>query len=162
MLDKTLKDVKTVSVRIIDTASDTPLCQFTPAFGGEHTAMFLMRVTREDQNWTMSIIEDIDHTAWDFDTLIPEIKEYSRDLCPGIEINSRECITIMRESDVIRVKDSENNASLTDRTFVFGLEWDVTNGENIDLDASEICLDPSLNLVEVISYTNLCSSNKSI
>ena len=62
-LDKTLKDVKTASVKIIDTASDTPLCQFTPAFGGEHTAMFLMRVTREDQNWTMSIIEDMDHTG---------------------------------------------------------------------------------------------------
>jgi len=161
-LDKTLKDVKTASVRIIDTASDTPLCQFIPAFGGEHTAMFLMRVTREHQNWTMSIIEDMDHTARDFGTLIPEIKGYSRDLCPGIEINPRERIAIMRKGGVIRVKDFENSTSLTDRTLVFGLAWDVTNGENIDLDASAICLDSSLNLVEIISYKNLCSSNKSI
>ena len=58
--------------------------------------------------------------------------------------------------------DFENSTSSTDRTLVFGLAWDVTNGENIDLDASEICLDPSLNLVEVVSYTNLCSSNTSI
>ena len=94
--------------------------------------------------------------------MIPEIKEYLRDLCSVIEINPRECIIMMRKGGVIRVKDSENSALLTDRTFVFGLEWDVTNGENIDLDASEIWLDPSLNLVEVVAYKKLCSSNKSI
>jgi len=102
--DKTLKDVKTASVSVMDTTSGTPLCQFIPGLGEEHTAMFLMRLTREQQGWTMSIIEDMDHTARDFGSLIPEIKGYSRDLFPDIVINPRERIAIMRKGGVIQVR----------------------------------------------------------
>jgi len=160
---KTLKDVKTASVNVMDATSATPLCRFIPGFGENYTAMFLMRVTREQrrENWSMSIIEDMDQTARDFGSLIPEIKGYSRDLCPGIVINPRERIAIMRKGGVIRVKDYSNGAPL-DQMLCFGLAWDITNGRNIDLDASAICLDSSLHVVEIISYSNLRSSNGSI
>ena len=45
---------------------------------------------------------------------------------------------------------------------VFGLAWDVTNGVNIDLDASAICLDRSLNVVDIISFKKLKSDDRAI
>lgn len=44
----------------------------------------------------------------------------------------------------------------------FGLAWDVTNGVNIDLDASAICLDSSLDVVDIVSYQKLTSSDGAI
>ncbi len=44
----------------------------------------------------------------------------------------------------------------------FGLAWDVTNGVNIDLDASVICLDASLNVVDIVSYSHLRSKDNAI
>jgi len=101
---KTLKDVKNASVRVMNTKSKTLLCQFLPGLGEDHTAMFLMRVTRNRDDWTMTIIEDMDHTARDFGSLIPEIKGYSRDICPSVVVNPRERVAVMRKGGAIRVK----------------------------------------------------------
>jgi len=108
----------------------------------------------------VSIIEEV-ASARDFGTLIPEIKGYSRDICPGIVINPRERIAILRNGEAIRVKDYGKGASL-DQKLVFGLAWEITNGKNIDLDASAICLDSALNLVEIISFNHLRSNDGSI
>lgn len=40
-------------------------------------------------------------TARDFGTLIPEIKGYSRDLVPGIQINPTERVAIMRKGGAV-------------------------------------------------------------
>jgi len=159
--NKTFRDVKSASVRVMNTASKTLLCQFLPGLGADDTAMFLMRVTRNRNarnrnDWTMTIIEDMDRTARDFGSLIPEIKSYSRDICPNVVVNPRERVAMMRKGGAIRVKDYNNGASF-DQDLVFGLAWDITNGKSIDLDASAICLDSDLNLVEIISYRKLCS-----
>jgi len=103
----------------------------------------------------------MDHTARDFGSLIPEIKGYSRDICPNVEVNPRERIAVMRKGGAIRVKDYSNGASF-DEDLVFGLAWDITNGKNIDLDASVICLDENLDVVDIISYQKLCSDCGSI
>jgi len=42
------------------------------------------------------------------------------------------------------------------------LAWDVTNNQKIDLDASAICLDESLELLEIIAPKKLASPNMSI
>jgi len=44
----------------------------------------------------------------------------------------------------------------------FGLAWDITDGQNIDLDASAIYLDSNLNEVEIVSYSHLTSNNGAI
>jgi len=158
--NKTLKDVNNASVKVVDKTSNTTLCQFIPGLGADYTAMFLMRITRDRMDWSMSIIEEV-ASARDFGTLIPEIKGYSRDICPGIVINPRERIAILRKGEAIRVKDYGKGAPL-DQNLVFGLAWDVTNGQNIDLDASAICLDSSLNELEIISFNHLRSNDGSI
>merc|ERR1712045_398818 len=130
---------------------------------GEHTAMFLMRLMRDEVgNWKMTIIEDTDHTARDFGSLIPEIKSYSRDIVPNIHVDHRERIAIMRKGSAIRVCDYCNVKGSLPTKEVFGLAWDVTRGVNIDLDASAICLDRSLNLVDIVSYSKLKSDDGAI
>jgi len=102
--EMTLQDVKTASVKVIDTKSNVSLCQFIPGLGKKHTAMFLMRFTRERSHWTMTIIEDMT-SARDFGTLIPEIKGYSNDICPDIKINPREAVAVMRKGELKGMRD---------------------------------------------------------
>jgi len=120
-----------------------------------------MRVTRVEKDWTMTIIEDMHRTARDFGTLIPEIKGYSRDLCPEIEINPRERIAMMRKGRSIQLKDYINGVP-GDQTLVFALAWDITDDQKIDLDASAICLDESRELLEIIAPKKRASTNSSI
>jgi stress response protein SCP2 len=63
--DKSFLNVKSASVSVVNTATKCSLCKFTPALVGDNTAMFLMRVMRKDTGlgWTMTMIEDTDHTG---------------------------------------------------------------------------------------------------
>lgn len=163
---KTFKNCESASVLVSDMTSVrevVPLCQFTPCFVGEHTAMFLMRLMRDDfGSWKMTIIEDTDHTARDFGSLIPEIKSYSRDIVPNIHVDPRERIAIMRKGSAIRIADYCDVKGTIPERVVFGLAWDVTNGTNIDLDASAICLDHSRNPVDIIFFRKLKSDDGAI
>jgi len=162
--NRTLVDVQSALVTVMDASNNFPICNFRPSVGGDFTSMFLMRLARDRSNaggWIMTIIEDFDHTARDFGALIPEIKSYSRDLIPGIKINPKEYIALMKKGEAIRI----NDYMLEDETLhrlVFGLAWDVTNGRNIDLDASVICLDAHLSVVDIVSYQQLRSFDGSI
>jgi len=153
---KTFADVESAEVIVKDSQFD--LCRFVPTFAGSHTSMFLMRIARDGGAgvWKMTIIEDTDHTARDFGTLIPEIKGYSRDLVPGIQINPTERVAIMRKGGAVCL-EGKLPESLT-----FGLAWDVTNGVNIDLDASAICLNSSLAPVDIVWFRKLTSDDRAI
>jgi len=164
-LGKSFEDVKSASVSVMNDSTKSVLCNFTPSLVGDHTAMFLMRIMRKDSGhgWIMTIIEDTDHTARDFGTLIPEIKGYSKDFAPGLVINPRERIALMRKGGApIRLRDYASPNQPVPNKVTFGLAWDITNGRNVDLDASAICLDASFRLVEVISYKKLRSDDYAI
>ena len=62
---KSFEDVKSASVRVFDKKSLCNLCTFTPSLVGDNTAMFLMRMSRQDTGygWKMTVIEDTDHTG---------------------------------------------------------------------------------------------------
>jgi stress response protein SCP2 len=58
---RTLSDVKSASVEVMDGSSGSLMCRFTPAITGENTAMFLMRIARDTQDigtWKMKIIDE--------------------------------------------------------------------------------------------------------
>ena len=99
--------------------------------------------------------------ARDFGALVPEIKGYSRDIIPGIKVNPKERIAILKKGEAIQINDYIIHEEPLHR-LVFGLAWDITNGRAIDLDASAICLDANLNVVDIISYQQLRSMDGSI
>merc|ERR1712038_2078972 len=116
------EQVQSAIVKVSDEKKNV-LCMFRPSLVGDHTAMFLMRIMRKDYNsgWVMTAIEDTDHTARDFGTLIPEIKGYCRDFAPNIAINPTERIAIMRKGGAIRLRDySSPNQPFPDKV-TFGL-----------------------------------------
>ena len=100
--------------------------------------------------------------ARDFGSLIPEIKGYSRDFVPGITINPNERIAIMRKGGAIRLRDFSSPNQPVPKKVTFGLAWDITNGRNVDLDASAICLDSSLNLVDIVFFKKSYSDDHAI
>lgn len=162
--EKSFDDVKSASVSVMNESTRCDLCNFTPSLVGDHTAMFLMRIMRKNtgHGWTMTIIEDTDHTARDFGSLIPEIKGYSKDFAPGIVINPRERIALMRKGGAIRLRDyASPNQPIPDKV-TFGLAWDITNGKNVDLDASAICLDSSFRPIDTIYFQRLRSRDNAI
>ncbi len=163
-LNKSFEDVKSAMVSVENFTTKCTLCNFTPSLVGDNTAMFLMRLLRNDDgDWMMTIIEDTDHTARDFGTLIPEVKGYSKDFAPAAVINPHERIAIMRKGGApIRLRDYGTANQPIPYKVVFGLAWDVTNGRNIDLDASVICLDSSLRTIEIVYFRKLRSKDGAI
>jgi len=162
---KSFEDVNSASVAVVNDSTKCTLCNFTPSLVGDHTAMFLMRIMRKDtgHGWILSIIEDTDHTARDFGSLIPEIKAYSKDFAPGIVIDPRERIALMRKGgSPIRLRDYSSPNQPVPNKVTFGLAWDITNGRNVDLDASAICLDASFRPVDTIYFRKLRSYDNAI
>jgi tellurium resistance protein TerZ len=160
---KTFKDVRSAKARFIATETRQGICSYVPhEMGGENTALFLCRLSRQaTTSWVLTPIEEGDKCARDFGSLIPEIKGYTRDLIPDIIINPQERIAIMRKGGTIRVSDYVPGGKIPAQVS-FGLAWDVTNGVNIDLDASAILLDSNYQLLDLVSFKQLVSKDGSI
>ena len=91
---------------------------------------------------------------------VPEIKLYTKDLVPNITYAPSDRVAILRKGGVMRVSDYGPGG--VPAQLVLGLAWDVTNGVNIDLDASAILLDASLQQVDLVFFGKLGSSDGSI
>mmetsp|Transcript_7384 Transcript_7384/g.11105 ORF Transcript_7384/g.11105 Transcript_7384/m.11105 type:complete len:620 (-) Transcript_7384:484-2343(-) len=164
---KTFANVTSALVRVTDMKTGTLMCKIAPSLAGESTALLLFRLSRDLSNaggWVLSVIGDTHNTARDFGMLIPSIKGLTRDLVPHVSINPLERIALMSKGGAIRVRDFSGKSDGEDMPskLTFGLAWDITNGRNIDLDASAICLDKSRKCVELIFFRNLRSANGSI
>jgi len=156
-------DVKSARMRLVEWNSGKELCRYMPAMSGAHTALFMCRIARDGASWVLSMIGEFDHTARDFGTLIPEMKMYMSDLVPGITVSHHDRIAVMRKGGNIRLRDycaPSNSPDYPDITL--GLFWDVTNGVNIDLDASIIMLDMNLRQIDLVFFGKLRSSDGSI
>mmetsp|Transcript_28177 Transcript_28177/g.40815 ORF Transcript_28177/g.40815 Transcript_28177/m.40815 type:complete len:624 (+) Transcript_28177:142-2013(+) len=163
---KTFANVTSALVRVTDKRTGALMCNIVPSLAGESTALFLFRLARDTRNrcWALSVIGEGHDTARDFGVLIPEIKNFSRDLVPHISVNPYERVALLSKGGAVRVRDfagvSEGGKVPSEMTF--GLAWDVTNGVNIDLDASVVCLSQNLGVVEIVYYGRLNSNNGSI
>ena len=124
--------------------------------------MFVARVARPSaaSPWSLQAIGEFDHTARDWGTLVPEAKGYCADLVRGIRVDANERVAIMRKGGVVRVTDYCPGG--VPASLVLGLAWDVTDGVNIDLDASAILLDAQLKQIDVVFFGKLASSDGSI
>lgn len=160
--------ITSARVRISSGASGLGLCAFRPAYEGENTALFCMRITRSfrkgkfGKSWSLSTIGDVNPSARDFGSLIPEIKGYCRDLFPNLDIDPSERVAVMNKETTIRIKDYAPTRDKLPSVLAMGLAWDVTNGVDIDLDASAVCLDKNLNLVDMVYFKHLRSEDGAI
>mmetsp|Transcript_12544 Transcript_12544/g.25488 ORF Transcript_12544/g.25488 Transcript_12544/m.25488 type:complete len:632 (-) Transcript_12544:150-2045(-) len=162
---RSFADVKSARMRLVDCGSGAEMCRYVPATKGAHTALFFARVARgmAGTDWQLSTIGEVDHTARDFGSLVPEIKAYMQDIVPGVQVDMHERIALMRKNGVVRIKDYFG--AVGSQPLVFGLAWDVTEGVKIDLDASAILLstDPAgYKLVDIVYYGKLVSSDGSV
>ena len=157
------RDVKTAKLRLVDWTTGAETCRFMPAMTGAHTALFLARIARKtpDAPWYMQAMGDFDHTARDWGTLIPECKLFCTDLIPGLKVDAAERVAVMRKGGTIRLSDFGAGQAVPS-DLVLGLAWDVTDGQNIDLDASAIVLDGNLKTLDIVFFGNLRSHDGSI
>ena len=160
--------ITSARVRVAAGASGVGLFAFRPAYEGSNTALFCMRISRSFKKgkfgkaWSLSTIGDVDITARDFGSLIPEIKGYCRDLFPNLDIDPNERVAVMNKETTIRVKDYAPTRDKLPSVLAMGLAWDVTDGVDIDLDASAVCLDKNLNLVDMVYFKHLRSEDGAI
>lgn len=162
--------VTSARVRISNGFSGVALCCYRPAYEGENTALFVLRIARKSTNgrfgkgggWSLGTIGDTDTTARDFGSLIPEIRGYCRDLLPDMDIDPNERIAVMNKGMTVRVKDYSPQRNVLPNVLAMGLAWDVTDGVNIDLDASAVCLNARLNVVDLVYFKSLHSADGAI
>ena len=161
-LGKTFDDVKSAQARFISTETRQGICRYVPHTMGEgQTALFLARISRQGSSWSLTPIEEGDKYARDFGTLIPELKGYTRDLVPDLVVNPQERIAVMRKGGTIRVSDYVPGGKIPANVSL-GLAWDVTNGVNIDLDASAVMLDANFKLLDIVYFKQLTSKDGSV
>ena len=69
----------------------------------------------------------------------------------------------MRKDCAVPLRDycSSPNQSVPERV-TFGLAWDITDGKNVDLGASAICLNASFEVVDIVSDSKLTSDDYAI
>ena len=157
----TFLNVQSAKVQVLELERSVGICQFIPSNFGANTAMFLFRITRRgDGKWVLSVIEDFDSRCRCFGALIPEIKSYTSDLIPDIVVDRKERMAILRKGARIRVRDFARGK--IPKWVAFGLKWDVTDGVNIDLDLSAICLAKDLRPLDIVYFKQLRSRDKSI
>ena len=164
------------------------LCTFSPSDhrnSGDATAMFMLRLARDKpealpkptdygwdddsgyssqcSTWTLTPMEKTHPTARDFGALIPHAVMYTRDLIPHATVDPTERVAILRKGgNHIRVQDYCRDHKMPEKV-TFGLAWDVSDDADfIDLDASAICLDANLNLIDMIWWKQLHSKDYNI
>lgn len=159
---KTFNDVRSTQARFISTETKQGICCYSAhSMGQGNTALFLARIFRNASSWVLAPIEEGNKYARDFGTLIPEIKSYTRDLVPGITVNPHERFAVMRKGGAIRLTDYVPGGKIPTHLSM-GLAWDVTNGANIDLDASAVMLDANFSLIDLVFFRQLVSKDGSI
>jgi len=165
--DRKISDIQSATLRVYDVSRGSrTLCTFTPGrdkMSQDATAMFMVRLSRKPQGstWILSPIEDTHPTARDFGSLLPFMKSYTRDLLPNIVVDPTERVAILQKGGAIRLSDYSPHGQVP-RVVRFGLAWDLSNGKNIDLDASAVCLDKSLNLMDQVWFKQLRSVDGAI
>lgn len=97
---RSFADVKSARMRLVQWESGAELCRFVPAMKGAHTALLMARVARHGGGWVLSAIGEVDHTARDWGTLLPEFRLYMGDLCPGITASPEQRIAVMRKGGI--------------------------------------------------------------
>jgi tellurium resistance protein TerZ len=85
----------------------------------------------------------------------------SRDIIRGIVVNPDERTALLRKNDVVRAADYVPGGRMPGWV-TLGLAWDVTDGVQIDLDVSVVCLDGDLNCVDLVHYGKKRSNDGSI
>ena len=78
---------------------------------------------------------------------------YMTDIVPGLVPDPNAKVAVMRKSGHVKLNDYSVGGVANEVTF--GLAWEVTDGVNIDLDASAIVLNAQLGSVDTIWYRNL-------
>lgn len=66
---------------------------------------------------------------------------------------------VLHNHQAVKIADPYDNIP---DVFTMGLAWEMTGGRNVDLDASCIMLDGNLNLVDLVYFSKLSSSDGSV
>ena len=74
---------------------------------------------------------------------------------PGLVPDPRAKLAVMRKGGTIALSDYGVGGPAPP-ALTFGLAWDITNGKDIDLDASVICLDANLRAVDLVFFQARC------
>jgi len=82
------------------------------------------------------------------------------DLVPGLVSKPEDRVAIMRKGGRVRLADY--CTGFPPPVVTCGLAWDVTDGINIDLDASIIVLDANLRVLDIVFFGKLQSSDGAI
>ncbi len=161
---KTFSSVKSVYAHIYNISEREPIGRLTPYLDEDHSAVFLMRISRNVTyyGWNISIIGETDKTGRDFGSLIPEIKSYSRDIVPGIRVGLNDRIALMRKGGVIRLADYTLTKTIPE-VVIMGISWEIAKGyQKIDLDVSAVCFDVNCIEVDMVHIQKLLSDDASI
>ena len=93
--------------------------------------------------------------------LIPSMKNIlgSSMLVPGLRGSPRDRVAILSKGQSFKIADTCDDMP---DVWTLGLYWDVTNGKDIDLDASVIIMDRQAQVIDLVYFRKLTSKDRAI
>lgn len=130
-------DVSQSHCRVVDCATGSEHSRLKLGALGNRTAVTLVRLHRDSSSrtgWAIGAVAAVDSHARSWGFLVPQMKDLlGFDLVPGLKGAKKDRIAILSKGQSFKIADTCE--SLPD-LWCLGLFWNVTQGVNIDLDAS--------------------------
>jgi stress response protein SCP2 len=132
------------------------MCRFNlPLDKEHHTAVnfcLLHRDAVHDNTWAVKTLGVTDAHSRNYGMMIPQMKTQLKSFVPNITIRKSDRVSVLRKNQSFKIADCCDNVP---DNFTVGLAWDVTQGCNIDLDASIIMLNAQKELVDLVFFGKL-------
>lgn len=139
------------------------MCRFNlPLDKEHHTAVnfcLLHRDAVHDNTWAVKTLGVTDAHSRNYGMMIPQMKTQLKSFVPNITIRKSDRVSVLRKNQSFKIADCCDNVP---DNFTVGLAWDVTQGCNIDLDASIIMLNAQKELVDLVFFGKLTSNDNAV
>ncbi len=157
-------DLSSSHCRVITDDTEQSLAELRLKDLGPRTSITMIMVHRDEASptgWTLKSISQPDSLARNWGYLIPTMKNVlgHSGLVPGLRGSAQDRVAILSKGQSFKIGDTTDHVP---DVWVMGLHWDVTDGVNIDLDASVLVLDRKLKVVDVVFFNKLCSKDRAI
>lgn len=167
--NSSLNNLKNIHSTAIDTESGNAIAQYDVEAGESSTSLLFMRCVRENHgrspmDWRLKAILESDSSGRNYGHMIPVCMN---SLCDGCLENATKGTNEHRMinldiGEVFAIEDCFSSESKMTEHFSLGLQWDMFEGQTLDLDLGCLCLDEDLQLVDMCHFQQIESKDQAI
>eukprot|EP00603_Paraphysomonas_imperforata_P008490 CAMPEP_0114423528 /NCGR_PEP_ID=MMETSP0103-20121206/6196_1 /TAXON_ID=37642 ORGANISM="Paraphysomonas imperforata, Strain PA2" /NCGR_SAMPLE_ID=MMETSP0103 /ASSEMBLY_ACC=CAM_ASM_000201 /LENGTH=570 /DNA_ID=CAMNT_0001592195 /DNA_START=267 /DNA_END=1979 /DNA_ORIENTATION=- len=165
----TLQDVDSIQCLALNSATGDGVAKYDVMMRRPATAMMFARLVRIKHSdggteWKFGAFSEMEFKAHNFGYLIPNCMNTLLDgsVEGAIEGTKEHRLVSLNAGDVFNMDDCFNDGDRMTDEFSLGLQWDMVEGQTLDLDLGCVCLDEDMQLIDSCHFQQLLSQDGAI